>query len=241
MAMARMLRITFIAVLMACAASSAPSQEASPTSLFRDVLARTTRWFQQVVPPSVLNDWAPGLFGLDTEHDEGMGQTMGGTERQAHAMLRHAEMLGLSSFERAFANKDAQDYPYFGFIPKYIATVRPASTTALALGESRCWKNTTATLETTAAGWELKVSVSGGKGGITPFACADYYFVGTVAEWHLAWFPTPVPGTKHYRFGKKKLSDAEVWDIQNKGVRIFRFRSDLHTTVGELVKTVRHV
>lgn len=152
----------------------------------------------------------------------------------------------------------ASEYPYFGFIPKYLGAAyinSPGTGSSLQLPESRCWKTTTVTLEnSTHDELSLKVTVSGNKGGILPLACSDFYIFSTVADYHLATFPTPVPGTKHYSFPLGKLSESELWDIRTKGtcytaafilpslcaaagVRLFRFRDDATTSASELAKT----
>ena len=109
----------------------------------------------------------------------------------------------------------------------------------LTLPESVCWKSTQIKVEKDKAGdYTLKVSVSGHKGSIVPLACSDFFLFATVAEYHLGTFPTPVPGTKSYSFKTGKLSAAERWDIENKGVRVFKFRGDATTSSAEVAKTL---
>jgi len=76
------------------------------------------------------------------------------------------------------------------------------------------------------------------KGSIVPLVCSDFYLFSTVAEYHFGTFPTPIPGTKSYHFPSDKLTPAEKWDIETKGVRVFKFRGDGTTSAAELAKTL---
>ena len=76
------------------------------------------------------------------------------------------------------------------------------------------------------------------KGSIVPLACSDFYLFSTVAEYHFGTFPAPIPGTKSYHFPSDKLTPAEKWDIETKGVRVFKFRGDGTTSAAELAKTL---
>lgn len=203
-------------------------------------LARLAHTLATVVPADVLEDLAPELAPAQLSTQEAVDDSLGEMLRGA---LQRAESLGLSSWEQlateAASGSVASEFPYFGFIPRVEAKLSPAATKS-AVWESRCWKTNSAelTVNTAKTEYSLKISVSGHKGSILPLACTDYYMITTMAAFHVGYFPTPVPGSKTFRFSTKGLSAAELWDLRTNGIRALRFRDNLHELVADVTKTV---
>eukprot|EP01004_Peranema_trichophorum_P002366 NODE_1431_length_1957_cov_53.432388_g1212_i0.p1 GENE.NODE_1431_length_1957_cov_53.432388_g1212_i0~~NODE_1431_length_1957_cov_53.432388_g1212_i0.p1 ORF type:complete len:580 (+),score=113.91 NODE_1431_length_1957_cov_53.432388_g1212_i0:57-1796(+) len=124
------------------------------------------------------------------------------------------------------------DYPYLGFLPRYIGTLKVNSKQPA--GRSDCWGN--ATLEVVKGNDEytLKVHVMEPREVI----CTDAYAFTTVAHIQIGVFPTPIPGTKSYSFKLTGLKPAEIWDIENKGIRVFHFRDGLVRFTEDLTATL---
>jgi len=155
-------------------------------------------------------------------------------ESSLSSLLAEAEAVGSSSFDQL--GNTSSEFPYFGIIPKYIGSVLPGQD--LPTWESRCWKKNSAQITQMDDGFELHLTVSGSKGGLIPFACADYYAFTTTAALSISAFPTPIPGTKKFKFSNASLTAAEAWDLTTKGVRVHLFRGTIHDVTNSLVKTV---
>merc|ERR1711907_65045 len=224
-------------LLLACilvhpSAASTPSPEVSVQrwpEFYRSVLTRAARALSQIVPSEILADIAPSLV------DEGIinhdPPSPGSPEHLLHSALRSAELSRQSSWR----STDQADF--FKVIPALQGRVSP-SNSSTPEWESRCWKTNKMTLQTHGDEIMVKVAVSGNKGGLVPLACADYYLIATGSAWHIGYFPTPIPGTKSFKFPLSKLSESEKWDLETNGVRAFMFRDDLHTLTASLAKTV---
>jgi hypothetical protein len=235
---------SILAIIVLCATPAVATQ--ADDVLKTAVVTQAARFVADLVPTRHLPESITDALEEDTTPLNIASTELGLKLKQSFAgMLSEAENLGISSFDNI--GNVSSEFPYFGFIPKYIGAVVPSSGVrqgmllsagnATVQWESRCWKLNTASISAVSGGYELEIKVSGSKDGLWPFGCADYYMFANVQHLELATFPTPVPGNKKYLF-KLNGTAAEQWDLHTKGVRINLFRGSVHDVVNSVTKTV---
>jgi hypothetical protein len=119
----------------------------------------------------------------------------------------------------------------FGIAPYFHGRLVPGANATQ--WETRCWSRVEAHTIELDDRFELKVSVSGHK----KLFCDDFYFLLTASDYGLGHFPTPVPGTKTFKYSKKHLTESEVWDVRTLGVRAFRTRAGPVTAARDLLES----
>jgi hypothetical protein len=135
----------------------------------------------------------------------------------------------------------ADSYPYFGFIPQYLGG---AKTDGLAVSwnasSTSCFQENSATLtpndgnSTSASSWTLSVTTS----SATTLLCSDFYLFATLDGLILHTFSSLSPGTTNFTWTlSPQASEAIQWDLSTKGVRVFRFQSNVIDMLTAVIDT----
>lgn len=193
------------------------------SSAFAKIHKRLLLFCYDVLPESVTSQYSAEMAAL------GINWTTERLLTDTEKAIKNA----LSSADGTDALKpfDKDSYNYFGFLPHDHGRVIAGKTANT--WESPCWKQVSAETTKTSDGWELSIKVSGHK----KIICADYYMFATASSIQVGFFPTPIPGTKKYKFSSAKLSQSEVWDVDMLGIRAFRFRDGPMNLVRDLFET----
>ena len=137
----------------------------------------------------------------------------------------------------ASVSAQAEEYPYFRMIPEYIVSVIPGAP-AVSFS-SPCFADTSAVADDNGDG---SLTLTFTLAGATSLLCLDSYLLGTVEGYQTLSFNCLLwscGGTKTVQWTPAEdVTAAELFDIGNKGVRVFRFIDDPVTTAWELEKTV---
>jgi len=148
--------------------------------------------------------------------------------------LQDAAASFLNHRAAGFAEVEANEYPYFNFIPSVEGAAIPGGATAS--WEGLCFQNSTASAAVNPANSSqiiLTFQLSQPKS----LLCSDFYLLGTVSGLQLKSFF--LHGTHTVVFSLPSgATEAEVWDIMNKGVRIFQFQGGAVQTVSDLLSTL---
>lgn len=128
----------------------------------------------------------------------------------------------------------SEDYPYWNFIPQYQASV-------LMTGEevswsSPCFSSNTATAQLNPDTSEITITITASNDGNTFTPCSEEYVfltanlfsINHVLRGGTARFVLNVP---------VDATEAEMWDIENKGVRIMRLLTSTQTAVSNILAT----
>jgi hypothetical protein len=127
---------------------------------------------------------------------------------------------------------NAEEYPYFHWIPPYKTSIRPDSSTP-ASWEGICFKNNTATAKMNVNG---SVTVTVTRSHQQKLFCSDMYLFATVAGIQLETFSSP--GTSTFLWvPANDTTPGEVWDLRFKGIRVCIFLDDFVQTVANLLST----
>ena len=137
---------------------------------------------------------------------------------------RHIERLSNSSYDPS-ADK------YYQFVPQYIATLKPDL--EFQLTQDPCFKDATVTAKTREDTNDIEVSfkLEGHHGGAF---CTVAYIIATDSEYHVK---------EYWLSGEKKVSfktpktDAETWDLMERGPRLFMFETGLSKVVENVAAT----
>lgn len=131
------------------------------------------------------------------------------------------------------ATPDAKDYPYWRFLPTYLANAVPEQGTVS--WSAPCFQENTASVKTNADGksWTVSVTVDKPSSAL----CNDMYLFGTMEGIKIESFF--LRGTHTITWTPAKtVRDAELFDIKRAGIRVFRFVEDPLTTINCLLQTV---
>lgn len=133
------------------------------------------------------------------------------------------QKLPNATFSTKKGKSNSSEYPYFGFLPKYRGSVLPGQ--KITLSPSSCWKTIVLSLEVSRdlSKMTLRIFTSDS----VAWLCADFYVFATVSHFQFGFVAAPIPGFKSYIFNLTTLTSAEIWDINNKGVRAFSIRDDI--------------
>lgn len=124
---------------------------------------------------------------------------------------------------------NSTDYPYFAFAPKYIDRILPGGSLNFS---SRCWKEVFASVEKLDKEWKLVVKVSKAQRLI----CSELFGLFTASHFRVGSFAAPIGGQKTFTF-EMGLTEAQTWDVDNLGVRIFLFHESGLATMRSLLET----
>jgi hypothetical protein len=129
------------------------------------------------------------------------------------------------------AGENAEQYPYFHWIPPYKTTIRPDG--GQATWEGICFKNNTAVAKTNSNG---TVTITVTRSQQQKLFCSDMYLFATVSGIMLETFSTP--GSSQITWVPANDSTTgEVWDLQKRGIRVLIFLDDFVQTVSNLLST----
>jgi len=134
------------------------------------------------------------------------------------------------------ASVGASDYPYYSFIPMYKGGVVPSQ--PLVWGENdpkACFGINTATLVPSGKpnSWNLTI-ISGQQRALF---CSDFYLLATVDGAALQTISFEGTVTIPWVLAAGADGEAHQWDINNKGIRVFKFIGDFLSTVSSLIDT----
>ena len=128
-------------------------------------------------------------------------------------------------------NLTAKDYKYFHFLPKFVGRVLPGKSTLQ--WSSRCWKEVTASFERSEDAWKLHVKVA----KALHLICNDVFGLFTASHFRVGSFSTPIGGQKTFTFEMGPLTEAQTWDVDTLGLRVFAFHQNAIATVRSLLET----
>lgn len=129
------------------------------------------------------------------------------------------------------------NYPYWNFLPQYVASVTETSNTAS--WASQCFTKNVAVYTKSSDGKSLHLQIT--SSGALSIGCVEFYFFGTVSSFKLTTGIHSAKGdviTEVTLEVPEDVTDAELWDIDTKGVRIFRYLYDTQTTISNLLETI---
>lgn len=115
-----------------------------------------------------------------------------------------------------------------------MGTVNVSSPSSTVSFESRCFKSVTVTSSQAPD----KVTVSIKTEGHKSLLCLEVFPLLTISSYSLPMISFSLfSNTKKFHFSTKGLSDSEVWDINSKGVRVFRLVDSIAETIKSLLET----
>jgi len=125
----------------------------------------------------------------------------------------------------------SQQYPFFSFVPLYVGSVMPGGSPLVI--STPCFSKVTIT----ASDWEVNRStVTIDSAGGTGVGCQDDYLLGTISAGGRQKSGHPGPG--YTEWDRSNYTNAENWDVNTKGIRIFRFLESTQDNVNDLNKTI---
>jgi len=152
------------------------------------------------------------------------------------AALKYAtEFLGSVPAEHQAASlskASSDDYPYFNFIPADHGAAFVNGAPVAWQGD--CFQDNTAQLTKNGPG-DYTFTVTVGKP--SSLLCQDFYLFGTVEGFLVHTFFWAGTSTFDWKLNANYAA-AEEWDIETKGIRVFRFHHDPLTTLRYVVETV---
>jgi len=151
--------------------------------------------------------------------------------------LRHKFLNYLTTYASGYvaAHPEAtpSEYPYFNFIPMHRASITPDSSAVTWSG--KCFSENSAVIETLADGTQqITITTSG---SASSEGCSDTYWLMTVTGIEHVTIDRVGTTTLSWNV-PSDVSNAELWDLKNKGVRVMEFLTDKSTTVANLLETV---
>jgi hypothetical protein len=127
---------------------------------------------------------------------------------------------------------------YWNWLPQYITVVNPSFPQAS--WSSACFKQNDAVFSQSSDGktWDVIVTSS----SPSSVTCSDLYAAFTVSAYDIsvevkAAGPHPVVTTISLEI-PSDVTDAERWDVEKKGVRLYRYVNDRITTISNLIETL---
>lgn len=131
------------------------------------------------------------------------------------------------------------DYPYWNWLPQYIDSVRESKPTAS--WSAPCYASNNAVFSKSTDGKSWNVQITSSKA--TSISCSDLYAAFTASSVAIS---TEIRGSKNSQTVTnivlpipEDVTDAEQWDVDEKGVRLFRYLNDKTTTISNLVETLK--
>ncbi|CAJ1334007.1 unnamed protein product [Effrenium voratum] len=187
------------------------------------LILRILAFAVDVLPDSVVKDYSEHLAEVE------------GIDLSAKRELTYSEQLIRDELARQAEHseellKSSTGYNTFAFMPKFVGRVLPGKTMSWS---SRCWKEVTATVEKKDGQWTLEVKVAKS----TEWLCEEMFGLFTASHFHVGSFPAPIGGTKSFTFKSDTLTDAQTWDVDTLGMRIFMFHESSLATVRNLLET----
>eukprot|EP00727_Mastigamoeba_balamuthi_P009416 m51a1_g5097 hypothetical protein (539) ;mRNA; f:283703-285716 len=129
------------------------------------------------------------------------------------------------------AGSSATPDSYFAFIPSFRAQALPGAPATFA---TECFGSVTATLRPVGRGAELEVALGRRPHG-APLLCQDGFFFAFVGGFDVAFYS--VPHLAHRVHFTGNYTDAQVYDLQTLGVRVFQFPRGFAGTAVDVVRT----
>eukprot|EP01123_Difflugia_compressa_P003829 TRINITY_DN15136_c0_g1_i1.p1 TRINITY_DN15136_c0_g1~~TRINITY_DN15136_c0_g1_i1.p1 ORF type:complete len:532 (-),score=102.84 TRINITY_DN15136_c0_g1_i1:26-1621(-) len=124
---------------------------------------------------------------------------------------------------------DVKPDDYFRFIPHYVGTVLPGQSLSWS---SSCFANNNATLSVTSDSISLAVSTLDKQS----FFCSSGYLFAYFSSFDIVYFE--LPDTHGISWSASGLSNAELFDVNTLGVRVFNFSDGVLFSGEELFETV---
>jgi hypothetical protein len=132
------------------------------------------------------------------------------------------------------------NYPYWNFFPKYqFSLAAPGEV----IWTSPCFQANTMSLKANGNGKTYTLTLKAAQPINAEASCTDYYLATSTATFNDfsvttdSRSPRPVVHKDVTVTLPDDLTDAEKWDLETKGIRIFRFHEDRPTTLANIVKT----
>ena len=228
-----------IVALTLFALVSLPASTSSPSSLLASSLSLFARYLSTngVYHPTPAD--AHAFLGHDLSL-RGSAHVVDVQQRLVFALQKligrwkkTAAAFGLT----AQPSSEAAEYPYFRMIPEYIVSVLPDAPAVQFA--SPCFADTQVAAASNDDG---SFTLTFNLAGATSLLCMDSYLLGTVEGYQTLTFDCLLlscGGEKTVQWTPADdVTPAELFDIGNKGVRVFRFIDDPLTASWELEKTV---
>jgi hypothetical protein len=131
---------------------------------------------------------------------------------------------------------EASEYPYFNVFPQFVGAVGQTTRGVhVASWSAPCFQTNVATAKYAEDG-SLLITISASQP--VSMTCTDSYLLATTSSWDLVTIMTRGDHTVEWQVASD-MTSSELWDMQNKGVRIFKFLNDIPTTVANLVETFK--
>lgn len=126
----------------------------------------------------------------------------------------------------------AGEYPYFNWLPTFLDRANATHAPKWAASESSCFRSNSAQLRQDSSGnFTLEVTVGDPSG----FLCSDFYLFASLDSVLLHTFSSA--GTTSFEW-PSPLTPELQWDLDVKGVRVFRFPSSALQAISDLLDTV---
>lgn len=131
---------------------------------------------------------------------------------------------------------EASEYPYFNVFPQFVGAVgKNQRVPDVVKWEAPCFKSNVATAKKNEDG-SLTITIHASEPA--SYTCYDSYVLATTAGIDFQTIFTRGEHTIEWEMAVD-LSEADLWDFNTKGVRIFKFLNDLPTFAANLIETVK--
>jgi len=135
--------------------------------------------------------------------------------------------------ETTFKGAQASEYPYFNFMPQYMASAIPDGSSVS--WTAPCFQSSSASAVTNDDG---SITVTLELSNPSSLTCSDYYFFLTASGWEYESYFTRGSHTLQWTL-PDDVTDSEKWDVQTKGIRIMRLLTTPAETVANIFETVK--
>lgn len=131
------------------------------------------------------------------------------------------------------------DYPYWNFLPQYATTVKPDVNGQFS---SPCFDSNTVSTSKSLDGMTYTISIRSSSPTTTDACTDDYAFITTSVHTFKAVKQKSSSDTYMTTLTTLSLpadiTEAEQWDVDTNGIRVFRFLNDRITTLSNLLVTL---
>jgi len=135
--------------------------------------------------------------------------------------------------------RPSEDYPYFNFMPQYLKTMKPGSPS---VWESNCFKTNKATMVKSEDGKQLEINIASTLPTALKTACSEEYLILSAFVMKVVHVNSiglqPVVNTQILIDIPEDATDAELWDLDEKGLRLMKFVEKYTTSLANIIKTI---
>jgi len=131
-----------------------------------------------------------------------------------------------------------QPYPYFRWLPPYVGSARPGSSSSVEF-EGRCFKKISvqaAAMSNSSNAIALTINLE----QPVSLLCNEFMLLATVEGLQFERYSALAAGVHQVTYNPgSNLTQAERWDILNNGIRVFNFLDDVLPTIQCVLATVK--